>query len=104
MQQPEGSGRSGASAFRRISSSSVHRLLRWYRDGVDVQSRLPALSTFLGHANPQATEVYLTITADLLREANARRFGATDFRATGDEGELDDLQGSDVRSLREEIG
>jgi integrase len=51
---------------------AVHRLLRWYRDGVDVQSRLPALATFLGHANPQATEVYLTITADLLREANAR--------------------------------
>ena len=51
---------------------AVHRLLRWYRDGVDVQSRLPALSTFLGHANPQATEVYLTITADLLREANVR--------------------------------
>jgi integrase len=51
---------------------AVHRLLRWYRDGVDVQSRLPALSTFLGHANPRATEVYLTITADLLREANVR--------------------------------
>lgn len=53
-------------------SFAVNRLLRWYRDGVDVQSRLPALSTFLGHVNPQATEVYLTITADLLREANAR--------------------------------
>lgn len=51
---------------------AVNRLLRWYRDGVDVQSRLPALSTFLGHVNPQSTQVYLTITADLLREANAR--------------------------------
>jgi len=51
---------------------AVHRLLRWYRDGVDVQSRLPVLATFLGHIDPLATEVYLTITADLLREANAR--------------------------------
>ncbi len=51
---------------------AVNRLLRWYRDGVDVQSRLPALSTFLGHVDPQSTEVYLTITADLLREANVR--------------------------------
>jgi integrase len=58
---------------------AVLRLLRWYRDGVDVQSRLPALSTFLGHVNPRCTEVYLTITADLLREANAmfhRHFGS----------------------------
>ncbi|HWD65479.1 MAG TPA: NAD(P)-dependent alcohol dehydrogenase [Solirubrobacteraceae bacterium] len=28
------------------------------------------------------------------KEADARRFGATDFRATGDEGTLDDLQGT----------
>jgi integrase len=51
---------------------AVHRLLRWYRDGADVQSRLPALATFLGHVNPKSTEVYLTITAELLWEANAR--------------------------------
>jgi integrase len=51
---------------------AVHRLLRWYREGVDVQSRLPALSTFLGHVSLQSTEVYLTVTTDLLREANAR--------------------------------
>lgn len=51
---------------------AVHRLLRWYRDGIDVQSRLPVLATFLGHIDHLATEVYLTITADLLREANAR--------------------------------
>jgi site-specific recombinase XerD len=53
-------------------SFAVNRLLRWYREGLNVQSRLPLLSTFLGHANPQSTEIYLTITADLLREANAR--------------------------------
>lgn len=51
---------------------AVGRLLRWYRDGVDVQSRLPTLATFLGHISPQSTEVYLTITADLLQEANVR--------------------------------
>jgi integrase/recombinase XerD len=59
---------------------AVDCLLRWYRDGVDVQSRLPALATFLGHVNPVSTEVYLTITAELLREANARfhrHFGAS---------------------------
>ena len=53
-------------------SFAVNRLLRWYREGLNVQSRLPLLSTFLGHSSPQSTEVYLTITADLLREANTR--------------------------------
>jgi integrase/recombinase XerD len=51
---------------------AVHRLLRWYREGVDVQNRLPLLSTFMGHVNPRNTEVYLTITDDLLCEANTR--------------------------------
>ena len=48
---------------------AVHRLLRWYREGVDVQQRLPWLSTFMGHVDIQSTQVYLTITADLLNEA-----------------------------------
>jgi site-specific recombinase XerD len=59
---------------------AVHRLLRWYREGVDVQSRLPALATFMGHIRPQSTEVYLTITDALLGEANTRfhrHFGQT---------------------------
>ena len=51
---------------------AVHRLLRWYRDGVDVQSRLLPLSVFLGHVNVYSTQVYLTITGDLLLEANER--------------------------------
>ncbi|MEI6915908.1 MAG: tyrosine-type recombinase/integrase, partial [Armatimonadota bacterium] len=48
---------------------AVHRLLRWYREGVNVQQRLPWLSTFMGHVDIQSTQVYLTITADLLNEA-----------------------------------
>ena len=51
---------------------AVHRLLRWYREGRDVQSLLPRLSTFLGHANITSTQVYLTITHELLDAANSR--------------------------------
>jgi integrase/recombinase XerD len=51
---------------------AVHRLLRWYREGVDVQSRLLSLSVFMGHINIHSTQVYLTVTGDLLREANER--------------------------------
>jgi integrase len=53
---------------------AVHRLLRWYREGVNVQQRLTWLSTFMGHVDIQSTQVYLTITADLLGEASARFF------------------------------
>jgi len=59
---------------------AVHRLLRWYREEVDVQSRLISLSTFLGHLDPSYTQIYLTITEDLLKEANGRfykHFGQT---------------------------
>ena len=56
-------------------SFAVGCLLRWYREGVDPQSRLYRLSTFMGHVNPDSTAVYLTITPQLLAEAN-RRFEA----------------------------
>jgi len=51
---------------------AVHRLLRWYREGADVQSKLLLLSAFMGHTEINSTEVYLTITMDLLKEANKR--------------------------------
>ena len=35
-------------------SFAVRTLLRWYRDGGDVQARLPLLSTYLGHVRPPA--------------------------------------------------
>jgi integrase len=56
-------------------SFAVGTLLRWYREGVDVQSRLPQLSTFLGHVDPSSTAVYLTMTSEILEAAN-RRFEA----------------------------
>ena len=59
-------------------SFAVDTLLRWYRSGVDPAARLNHLSTFLGHVNPASTSVYLTITTELLEQANARfeRFAA----------------------------
>lgn len=51
---------------------AVHRLLRWYREGADVQGRLQSLSVFLGHVNVYSTQVYLSATGDLLHAANDR--------------------------------
>jgi len=53
-------------------SFAVGTLLRWYREGIEPQDRLLHLSTFMGHTQPSSTAVYLTITADLFKEANQR--------------------------------
>ncbi len=49
---------------------AVNRLVAWYREGADVQSCLPFLSTYLGHANISGTQAYLTMTPELLTEAS----------------------------------
>lgn len=51
-------------------------LVEWHRQGVDVQQRLPLLSTFLGHTTPENTYWYLTATPELLGYA-ARRLETT---------------------------
>ena len=51
---------------------AVNRLIAWYREGADVQSCLPFLSTYLGHANISGTQAYLTMTPELLTEASKR--------------------------------
>ena len=53
-------------------SFAVHRLTSWYRQGADVQRLLPALSTYLGHKNLVGTQVYLSMTPELLQEASLR--------------------------------
>jgi len=53
-------------------SFAVGTLLRWYRSGINPQQRLWDLSTFMGHVHPASTAVYLTITAELLDQANQR--------------------------------
>ena len=61
---------------------AVGRLTAWYRQGKDVQRLLPLLSTYLGHASVAATQVYLRMTPELLREACVR----FERYAAGDEG------------------
>lgn len=56
-------------------AAAVHRLESWYRQGADVQRLLPALSTWLGHAHLDGTQVYLTMTPELLLQASVR-FGS----------------------------
>ena len=51
---------------------AVHRLLAWYRDGGDVNARLPWLATYMGHVDVHSTQVYLQPTAELVEQVNRR--------------------------------
>jgi integrase len=60
-----------------------HRMREWYKSGMNVQSKLPYLATYLGHKDIRSTLVYLNITPELLQQA-AERFrknGGTVLRA-----------------------
>lgn len=66
------SGRVGPRLHDLRATFAVHRLTHWYREGRDIQSQLPYLSTFLGHKDIQGTLVYLTMTEELLQHASQR--------------------------------
>jgi integrase/recombinase XerD len=63
----------------------AHRMTQWYRDGVDPQTRLPHLATYLGHKDIRSTLVYLNITPELLQHASERyrRHSVDALRASG---------------------
>jgi integrase len=51
---------------------AVDTLLGWYRAGLDVETRMHALSTYLGHSHPVHTYWYLHATPELLTLAAGR--------------------------------
>ena len=56
----------------------VNTLIGWQRDGDDIASLLPVLSTYLGHVNPASTYWYFSAVPELMQLAAAgldRRFG-----------------------------
>jgi integrase len=56
--------------FRHRCATEI--LLKWYQAGVDVERRLPVLSTFLGHRHISETFWYLSGSSELLKEAAQR--------------------------------
>ena len=44
----------------------MHCVIRWYRQGLDVEARMPLLSTWLGHVDPGNTYWYLTGVPELI--------------------------------------
>ncbi len=47
-------------------------LIRWYRQGVDLNQRLPYLATYMGHRDLASTQIYLHATPQLLEIASQR--------------------------------
>jgi integrase/recombinase XerD len=52
---------------------AVSTVASWYRAGLDVNTHLPLLSTYLGHADPANSYWYLSATPELLALAAGRR-------------------------------
>jgi len=72
IQRDKDDGRQSPCFHSLRHTAAVHRLESWYRQGADVQRLLPVLSTWLGHAHLDGTQVYLSMTPELLHEASAR--------------------------------
>lgn len=70
-------GQVGARIHDLRHSMVSHRMRDWYQAGINPQSRLPYLATYLGHSDIRSTLVYLHITPELLQEAGER------FRKSG---------------------
>jgi integrase len=51
---------------------AVHTLRRWYRDGENLEAKLPLLATYLGHQHLSGTQHYLHLTAEIFPEITAR--------------------------------
>ena len=51
---------------------ALHTLRRWYRDGEDLDAKLPLLATYLGHQHLSGTQHYLHLTAEIFPEITAR--------------------------------
>ncbi len=54
-------------------SFAVNALLRWYREGAEIEAKLPLLATYMGHASVVSTHYYLH-WIEPLRTAASERF------------------------------
>ncbi len=65
-------GRGGARLHDLRFTFAVHRIVKWYEEGADVQSLLPQLATYLGHRDIVSTQYYASVTVEMLASAGRR--------------------------------
>ena len=67
------SGRGGGPRIHDLRHTfAVHALIRWYREGADIDAKLPLLASYMGHSDISGTQQYLHLTAELFPEINIR--------------------------------
>jgi len=62
---PHGGRRKGPRVHDFRHSFAVHRLIKWYEEGCDLNAKLPFLVAYLGHQNFTGTQKYLHLTTEL---------------------------------------
>jgi len=65
-------GRVGPRPYDFRHCFAIHRLSRWYRQGVELHARLPWLSAYMGQEDIMGTQTYLLATPELLGLAGDR--------------------------------
>jgi len=69
---PHGGRTHGPRVHDLRSTFAVHRLTQWYREGVDLNVKLPILSTYMGHQSILGTQRYLRLTVNLFADLTER--------------------------------
>ncbi len=57
---------------------ACHRMILWFKQGANLEAKMPLLATYLGHVSLSSSQRYLRLTEDLLGEVTRRhqaRFG-----------------------------
>ncbi|MDE0053293.1 MAG: tyrosine-type recombinase/integrase [Gammaproteobacteria bacterium] len=72
LREPAKSSGYGPRLLDMRHSFAVGTLVRWYREGVDVERHIPRLATWLGHAHVSDTYWYLSATPELMQAAAKR--------------------------------
>ena len=75
LREPAKSSGDGPRLIDMRHSFAVGTLVRWYREGVDVERHIPRLATWLGHAHVSDTYWYLSATPELMQAAARRLDG-----------------------------
>ena len=75
LRKPAKSSGDGPRLIDMRHSFAVGTLVRWYREGVDVERHIPRLATWLGHAHVSDTYWYLSATPELMQAAAKRLDG-----------------------------
>jgi len=75
LREPAKSSGYGPRLLDMRHSFAVGTLVRWYREGVDVERHIPRLATWLGHAHVSDTYWYLSATPELMQAAARRLDG-----------------------------